>query len=215
MEQFDTLLQVAERLLGPDGCDWDKKQTFLTLQPYILEETHEVLEAVDLGDMSKIAEELGDLLYVIVFYGKLAEKEGNFSIRDILTTIREKLIRRHPHVFGDVKVDGVDDIVKNWEKIKKQEKGEKKESALDGLPPALPALVRCQKVLKRMAKAHYPPAEKPISPCSEEEIGEEILQSVLRAEISGIDAESALRRALTKWENAFRNFERTDEIIEH
>ena len=105
MKQFDELISVAEKLLSPEGCPWDLKQTFTTLQPYVLEEAHEVIEAVDLNDDSKILEELGDLLYVIVFYGKLGEKQGRFSLKDIIDTIKEKLIRRHPHIYGDVKVE--------------------------------------------------------------------------------------------------------------
>src|ERR1700720_2855460 len=122
MEQFDELLHVAEKLLSPEGCPWDLKQTFQSLQPYVLEEAHEVIEAVDLDDDQKIVEELGDLLYTIIFYGKLAEKTRRFSMEQIVSTVKEKLIRRHPHVFGDVNVENVDEVVSNWEKIKKQEK---------------------------------------------------------------------------------------------
>src|SRR3990167_9026225 len=108
MEAFSALLQVAEQLLGPNGCPWDIKQTFTSLQPYVLEEAHEVIEAVDADDDQKMIEELGDLLYTIVFYGKLGEKQGRFSMEQIVHCVRDKLVRRHPHVFGEVKVQDAD-----------------------------------------------------------------------------------------------------------
>ncbi|MBS0604015.1 MAG: MazG family protein [Verrucomicrobia bacterium] len=210
MEQFDSLLHVAEKLLGPNGCPWDQKQTFLSLQPYVLEEAHEVIEAVDADDDRKIVEELGDLLYTIVFYGKLAEKTGRFSILEIITAIREKLIRRHPHVFGEVKVQNADEVVKNWEQIKAAEKGgSRPASALDGIPPTLPSVVRAQKILKRMQRADSTLAPKDIgASASDEEIGDQLLSLILRAENGGVDAESALRRSLARIEEAFRESER-------
>jgi uncharacterized protein YabN with tetrapyrrole methylase and pyrophosphatase domain len=209
MELFDSLLHVAEKLLGPNGCPWDQKQTFLSLQPYVLEEAHEVIEAVDADDDRKIIEELGDLLYTIVFYGKLAEKSGRFSIEEIVKTIKEKLIRRHPHVFGEVKVEGVDEIVKNWEKIKAEEKKEesKQQSILDGLPPTLPTLIRAQKILKQVQRSGSGLLGEKTGPASEKHIGEELLKLVQQAEENGIDAESALRRSLTRIEDAFRKQE--------
>ncbi len=210
MEQFDSLLGVAEKLLGPSGCPWDQKQTFLSLQPYVLEEAHEVIEAVDANDDAKMIEELGDLLYTIVFYGKLAEKSGRFSIVEIVSAIKEKLIRRHPHVFGEVKVEGADEVVKNWEMIKAKEKGDAKpKSALDGIPPTIPSVIRAQKILKRMQRAESPLAPKDSSASfSEEEIGDQMLALILRAENSEIDAESAFRRSLARLEAAFRNSEK-------
>lgn len=209
MEQFDDLLRVAEKLLGPEGCPWDQQQTFLSLQPYVLEEAHEVIEAVDLNDDRKILEELGDLLYTVVFYAKLAEKQQRFSIVEIVNTIREKLIRRHPHVFGEVKVAGADEVIHNWEKIKKEEKGELgPASVLDGIPPTLSLVVRAQKVLKRMQRAGSSLAPKEnFSSASEEQIGDQLLALILRAENQGVDAESALRRSLKRIEEAFRQEE--------
>jgi MazG family protein len=208
MDQFDSLLRVADKLLGPNGCPWDIKQTFTSLQPYVLEEAHEVIEAVDANDDRKIVEELGDLLYTIVFYGKLAEKTGRFSLLEIVSAIEEKLIRRHPHVFGEVKVEGTDEVVKNWEKIKAQEKGEEKpKSVLDGIPPTLPLITRAQKILKRIQRTGSPLAPKEPSSSSEEELGNQLLALILQAENSGIDAESALRRSLSRTEEAFRRAE--------
>lgn len=209
MDQFDSLLHVAEELLGPNGCPWDQKQTFLSLQPYVLEEAHEVIEAVDADDDRKMIEELGDLLYTIVFYGKLGERTGRFTIEEIVKSIKEKLIRRHPHVFGEVKVEDADEVVKNWEKIKAAEKGKNKPpSILDGIPPTLPALVKAQKILKRIQRAGSSLLPKTDSShVSEEEIGNQLLQLIWRAEQSGVDAESALRRSLAELEGAFRDSE--------
>jgi len=209
MEQFDSLLSVAEKLLSPEGCPWDLKQTFSSLQPYVLEEAHEVIEAVDADDDTKIVEELGDLLYTIIFYGKLAEKTGRFSTADIVSSIKEKLIRRHPHVFGEVKVKGADEVLKNWEKIKLQEKGESRPvSVLDGIPPTLPSLIRAQKIIKRMQRAGSPIMPKEdLGEISEEELGSQMLALVLRAENGSVDAESAFRRSLARMEEAFRKTE--------
>jgi len=208
MEIFDSLLQVAEKLLGPNGCPWDKTQTFFTLQPYVLEEAHEVIEAVDTDDDRKIIEELGDLLYTVVFYGKLGEKSGRFSMEEIVTSIKEKLVRRHPHVFGDTQVQNTEEVVKNWEKIKAEEKKEeKKKSILDGIPPTLPAIVRAQKVLKRIQRTGSKLLEKETDKRTEQEIGDQLLKLILSAEESDVDAESALRRSLARLENAFRQSE--------
>jgi MazG family protein len=209
MDPFDSLLLIAEQLLGPDGCPWDRKQTFLSLQPYVLEEAHEVIEAVDADDDAKIIEELGDLLYTIIFYAKLAEKSGRFSIVQVVNAVREKLIRRHPHVFTQMKVEGEEEIVKNWEKIKAQEKaGSPQTSILDGIPPTLPAAVRAQKVLKKLQRVGSSLAPKQdLFSISEEEIGEGMLALILRAENSSVDAESALRRSLLRLEENFRQSE--------
>lgn len=209
MDQFDSLLDIADQLLGNNGCPWDIKQTFSSLQPYVLEEAHEVIEAVDADDDRKISEELGDLLYIIVFYGKLAEKTGRFSMADIISSIKEKLIRRHPHVFADLKVAGTDEIIKNWERIKAEEKGElRAASVLDGIPPTLPSVVRAQKILNRIQRAGSTLAPKEnFSSISEEEIGNQMLALILKAENSGLDAESALRRSSARIEEVFRKSE--------
>ena len=206
MDPFESLLGIAEKLLGPQGCPWDRKQTFLSLQPYVLEEAHEVIEAVDADDDGKIVEELGDLLYTIVFYGKLAEKNGRFSILDIIRGIEEKLIRRHPHVFGEVKVADADEVLKNWEKIKKEEKKDSPPKPKQSeLPPTLPALSRAQKILRKMQRANSPlvPKVEQLASPSEKEIGDQMLALVASAESAGVDAESALRRSLSRLEQEF------------
>ncbi len=202
MKEFDELLAVADQLLGPGGCPWDHTQTFLTLQTYVLEEAHEVVDAVDRGIDVEIIEELGDLLYTVVFYGQLAKKTNRFTMSEVINAVKEKLIRRHPHVFSDVQVEHIDDIVNNWEKIKKQEKGDQKRP-LSGVPVTLPALMRAQKIIRKMIRAHIP-IEQVALPASEavdeEGIGARILREIVRAEEAGIDAESAVRRALQHYE---------------
>ena len=208
MQEFDALLSVAETLLWPGGCPWDQKQTFATLQPYVLEEAHEVIEAVDHNDDDKIAEELGDLLYTVVFFSKVAEKEGRFSLKEIIGAIKEKLVRRHPHVFGAVKVTGVDEVMRNWEKIKKEEKSaEKRESALDGLPPTLPTLIKAQKIVKKMRRVGFPALKETEAPITESEAAVALWELVARCDQAEIDLESALRKNLKKKEEEFRSWE--------
>jgi MazG family protein len=194
MNTFDELLKIADTLLGPNGCAWDKKQTFETIKPYILEEAHELLEAIDLMDKEKIEEELGDCFYTLIFLAKLAEANGMFSLQDALQRIKEKLIRRHPHIFGDVKVESTEEIVNNWEEIKKKEG---KKNPLAEIPPSLPALARAQKVIVKLRRAKKS-AAVPSHLHSEEELGEKIWDLVEQAESAGLDAESALRKATLK-----------------
>jgi MazG family protein len=205
MEAFDALIRVADRLMGPGGCPWDHKQTFDTLKPHLLEETHEVVEAVDLGETEKMVEELGDLFYLIIFYAKIAEKQDSFSLREVIEGVCEKLIRRHPHVFGDVQVIDAEDVKINWEKIKSTEKtASARKGPFEGIPPTLPSVNRAQKIIQRM-KRIAPQFLEPTEPCGEEEIGAELFQLIVRAEGSGVDADSALRRALLHQERLFKS----------
>ena len=211
MHEFDALLEVAERLNGLDGCPWDREQNFLSLQPFVLEEAHEVIEAVDGGDDTKIVEELGDLLYTIIFYGKVAEKEGRFSIRDVLETVRKKLVRRHPHVFGEAKAKDTEEVKQHWEKIKKTEAGhEKRTSSLDGIPERLPSLAKAQKLIQKALRVKYPPfIEMKMPESSEQQIGDELVMLAIKAERCKVDVESALRRSLAVYEGEFRDWEKT------
>lgn len=206
MREFDELLKVAERLNGPDGCPWDRTQTFHSLQPYLLEEVHETIEAVDLNEDAKIIEELGDLLYTIIFYCKIAKKEKRFAIEDVLTRVREKLIQRHPHVFGETKAKNVDEVIHKWEERKLQEKAhQQRKSALDGIPETLPLLAKAQKMVSkilRKAPTFFAKPEKSANP--EDQIASELLTVIQKAQQSGIDAESALRRATSRLEQEFR-----------
>ncbi len=120
MKEFDDLLLVANTLLGPEGCPWDRKQTMHSLQTYLLEETHELMEAIDSKDIKKMEEELGDALYTLIFTAKLAEKENLFSLSQVMCLVKEKLIRRHPHIFGNVKAESAEEVMRNWEEIKKK-----------------------------------------------------------------------------------------------
>lgn len=205
MEHFDQLLKIADRLLGENGCPWDREQTFFSLQPYLLEETHELLEAIDSQSPELMAEELGDVLYALVFIAKLGEIQGLFTMADALKGVSEKLIRRHPHIFGEAEISSSDDVVKNWEAIKKQEmEGKGRKTILDGIPPSLPALPRCQKILhklKRAKSALFPKIEG--GALSEEAVGEGLWRLIAEAEASGVDAESALRRIIAKKMDAF------------
>jgi tetrapyrrole methylase family protein/MazG family protein len=205
MNKFDQLLEIAAILNGPNGCLWDHKQTFTTLQQYLLEETHEVLEAVDSNDDHKIIEELGDLLYTIIFYAKIAQKQGRFTIEEIIDGVKEKLIRRHPHVFGDQKINTEEELEQNWEKIKKEEKGKEiRVHAFDGIPPSMPLLAKAQKVLKIMMKTSFPLFKDQVaSKMSEEEISEQLLRLVFLCELNGFNAETITRRALTKKQDLF------------
>jgi tetrapyrrole methylase family protein/MazG family protein len=142
-------------LRSPQGCPWDHKQTLSSLKDHLVEESHEVLDAIDSGDRRKLCDELGDLLLQVVFQSQLCAEEGAFTLNDVATSIVEKLIRRHPHVFGATSVSGADEVLKNWEQIKKTEKGETPRSTLDGIPRSLPGLQKAHLVQKRAARVGF------------------------------------------------------------
>ena len=197
MDAFKELLEVAERLNGPDGCPWDVKQTFESLARYVLEEAHEVVDAVYNSDDEHILEELGDLFYTVIFYGKVAERQGRFTIDQIIEQLKNKLIRRHPHVFGDIKLEHDDDVVIHWERIKSQEKQKRAvKNLFDDLPKDLPILLRASKVIKRLRK-HHPEL---LPSALTKDMGERFLQLVVEAQEAGIDPESAVREALARYE---------------
>ena len=155
-ELFESLVEVIATLRGENGCPWDREQTHTSLKSTLIEETYETVEAIDSGDPEKLKEELGDLLLNIMLQAQIAAENQDFDIYDVIDTLTEKLIRRHPHVFGDVQVDDAEEVVKNWEAIKRQEAGyEDRKSALDGIPNALPALLRGQKIQKRAARVGF------------------------------------------------------------
>lgn len=200
MNPFDHLLEIADKLLGPNGCPWDREQTFATLQPYLLEETHELLEALDLKDSLKIKEELGDLLYTLIFLAKVGEKEGVFTLASSIHSIAEKLIRRHPHIFDKLKIESADEVMHNWEEIKKKE-GRK--NPIAGIPPTLPALARAQKIIDKMKRAKKIEAKKTCL-ASEEELGQALWELVREANDLGLDAEGALRRVCKNYESGWQ-----------
>ena len=150
MDEFYRLKKIVKTLREPGGCAWDREQTIESLKPYVIEEAYEVVEAIYRKDDKELCEELGDLLTQIVFVARIAEEEGRFDIEDVCKGISEKLIRRHPHVFTEDKTDDTKEILKNWERIKTEEKGDKRKSLLDDIPKSLPSIVRAFK----MAEAH-------------------------------------------------------------
>lgn len=197
MDEFKKLIAVADQLLGPQGCPWDREQTFFTLQPYLLEETHELIEAIDLKNPSKISEELGDVLYALVFIAKLGEKESTFTLADSIRSVAEKLIRRHPHIFGDKKISSTEEVEANWEEVKRKEG---KKSPIDNIPPSLPSLARAQKIIHKLRKAKSKAIEEKVS----DDLGQKIFDLVKEAEAQNIDAESALRRTCLAYEEKHR-----------
>src|SRR5580704_14332118 len=155
VEALRALNEVIEQLRAPGGCPWDREQTHRSLRPYLLEETYEVLEAIDAADSTTLREELGDLLLQVLMHSAIAmEDDGGFDIGDVADDVRAKMIHRHPHVFGDVEVDGPAGVVVNWEKLKTAEKRERL-SLLDGVPAAMPALAHAQGVQKRPARVGF------------------------------------------------------------
>src|SRR2546429_494313 len=148
-DSLQRLLDIMDKLRDPGGCPWDREQTLRTLTPYLLEEAHEVIEAIEAGDAGHHKEELGDLLFQIVFQARIAREEGKFDFAQVCDGIADKLTRRHPHVFGEVSVSGSREVVKNWERIKADErkaKGEGPRSDIGGEPTGLPALTRAERV---------------------------------------------------------------------
>ncbi len=150
------LVDIMARLRAPGGCPWDREQTPQTLRPYLLEETYEVLDAIERGSPEALRDELGDLLLQIVFHAEIAREAGQFTIADVATAIADKLERRHPHVFGDVRVAGADDVMRNWQTIKAEERRAGGDAGvLGGVPRALPALARAQKVGDRLSHVGF------------------------------------------------------------
>jgi nucleoside triphosphate diphosphatase len=161
-ERFERAVAILSRLRGPGGCPWDREQTFDSIKPYTIEETYEVLEAIDNRDWKELPGELGDLLLQVLFYAQMANDEGTFSIDDVLDRLADKLVDRHPHVFADVKADTAGEVVRNWEALKKREKekragasGNEPESALAGVSSAMPALVEAHKLSFKAANLGF------------------------------------------------------------
>jgi len=152
---IDRLLEIMRRLRAPDGCPWDREQSLESLKKNLVEETYEVIDAIDSGDRSLLREELGDLLLQVVFQSQICAEEGAFDFQAVAQSIADKLVRRHPHVFGDVKVADSEEVLKNWEQIKRLEKGDTPRSAVAGVPRHLPALHKAQQVQSRAARVGF------------------------------------------------------------
>ncbi len=157
-ESILRLIDLMARLRGPGGCPWDAKQTDTTIKAYLLEEAYEVLDAVEKSSPDDVCQELGDLLFQIVFHARLAEERGEFDLVDVMDRIAEKMIRRHPHVFGDAHVEGAEEVASNWAKIKRMENGENSDAAgqLRSIPKNLPSLLRAHRISERSSKAGIP-----------------------------------------------------------
>ncbi len=219
---------VVARLRAPGGCPWDREQTHQTLRPHLLEESYEVLAALDADDMSALKEELGDLLLQIFLHAQIATEEGDFHLTDSVQHAIAKLIRRHPHVFADVKVDSAQDVLLNWEQIKREEKGQRGEgfvSMLSGVPSALPALARALEMQRRAARVGFdwPSAEPVLAKVLEEieefrrapdasgraaELGDLLFSLVNLARWHDVDPEAALREANLRFARRFAAIER-------
>lgn len=208
MEIFKEVLELIQQLHGPKGCPWDQKQTYLSLQPYLIEEMHEVLEAIDEGSSEKMIEEIGDLLYVILFYAQIARKKKEFDLDMICSALKEKIKRRHPHVFGKKPTQNMEEIIAMWEQVKKSENpGKGRKSTLDGIPKSLPLLVKAQKIIQKLLRTSFPELPKVDRAATENEIADELLALVTKAEKAEIDLESAFRRRLGDLEEHFKDWE--------
>jgi len=232
---FEKLVGVMARLRGLGGCPWDREQTHATLRTYLIEEAYEVLDALDGADDVKFAEELGDLLLQIVFHAEMAEEEGRFNIVDVIQEIYEKMIRRHPHVFGEKQAKDAAEVLRNWEIIKKEErlaKGaveeEKAESVLDGVPRSLPGLLEGYQLTRKAARIGFDwenvdgifeklreeteelqqVLEKRGSKEIEDEVGDILFAAMNLARFLKIDPEIAMKKASGKFARRFREMER-------
>jgi tetrapyrrole methylase family protein/MazG family protein len=209
------------RLRGPGGCPWDREQTHQTLAHPLLEETHELLEAIDSGDSDAIRDELGDLLLQVVFHAEMASEDGRWDVDDVARRLTEKLIHRHPHVFADVEVSGADEVLTNWERLKAEEGSGSRRGVEDEIPVTLPALARAAKVQRRAAGwgVEWPSSEAAVvalreevgalsaaSDDAEREIGEVLFATVAVARKLGVDAESALRRTIRGFAERYERF---------
>jgi MazG family protein len=229
--KFQQLVEIMQRLRGKDGCPWDREQTFDTIKPYTLEETYEVIDAIDRRDYPGLAEELGDFMLQAVFYAQMAAEKDIFAIDDALDAINEKLIRRHPHVFGEQSAENAGDVLRIWGEVKaaeKKDRGAAKDGLLAGVPRALPALVEAQQITSRAARAgfdwenpeqvieklheelaEFDQARRNASqPELEDELGDLLFVLVNLARFVKVDPEQALRKTNAKFRQRFGYIER-------
>jgi tetrapyrrole methylase family protein / MazG family protein len=225
---FQALVDLMAKLRGPDGCPWDRKQTPESLKPFLIEECYEVVDALDDGSPDKIKEELGDLLFQIMFHARIAEEQGSFTIDDVIVTSIEKMVRRHPHVFGDAQLSTDREVLANWEEIKKKEKGyEERKSVLEGVPRHLPALLRAHSLQERAARVGFdwnridealPKLDEEMAEFKEslerkdaagieEELGDIFFMLVNISRFVEVNPEEALRKTISKFIHRFRYIE--------
>jgi uncharacterized protein YabN with tetrapyrrole methylase and pyrophosphatase domain len=213
---IDDLLRVMARLRAPDGCPWDREQNHRSIRLNAVEEVFELVDAIEAGDDDQILEELGDLLLQVVFHAQMAEEREAFNFDEIAQVITDKLIRRHPHVFEDAKVEGVAEVWDQWDAIKKKEKEgtvHERKSALDGIPRHLPALMRAHELVKKARKNNLLPEEERTR--TKTDLGEELFNLVQNAQSSGWQAEELLREEVKKQENILRNKEKARQGGKH
>lgn len=225
---FEAFAEIVAHLRAPDGCPWDKEQTHQTLRKHLLEESYETLSALDANDIDGMREEFGDLLLQIVLNSQIAYQDNEFTMTDVIKNIYDKIVRRHPHVFGDLKLDGVDGVLQNWEKLKENERKTKKEDKgmLDGVPAALPALNQAQEYQDRAARVGFDWAQidDVLDKVREEieeiktaenpeqlkgELGDLFFVLVNLARWRDVDAEAALRETNLKFKRRFGHVEKS------
>jgi tetrapyrrole methylase family protein/MazG family protein len=233
MSPFEELVSIMTRLRSPTGCPWDREQTHLTLRPYLIEEAYEVLDALDNRDDGDFRDELGDLLLQVVFHAQIATEEQRFDIDDVARAINDKLVRRHPHVFGNTRADTADEVLTNWEKIKREEKGGKsRKSVLDGLPAGMPALLHAYRIQEKVARVNFDwddvqavllkvgeeidevskALEQGDKKKIEEEMGDLLFSMVNLSRHLNVPPEDALRRSNDKFMRRFRYIEAALEL---
>lgn len=227
MNYLDELIKTIEILRSPEGCEWDRAQTHKSIRENMLEEAYEAAEAIDEGNPEHLKEELGDVLLQVLLHSQIAADDGEFNIQDVAKMLNEKLIHRHPHVFGSEKTTNTKKILANWEKLKSEEKTERKRT-LDGIPSTLPALLYCMKISKKAARAGFEwKDEKQVEECfkseiiefenaktfdeKEEELGDILFSLVNLARWNKIDPELALSKANKKF---IKRFNKLEEISE-
>ena len=226
--EFARLCEVVAQLRAPGGCPWDREQTNSSLAPALIEETYETVGAIRAKDDANLREELGDVLLLVVMHAEIAREEGRFDVADAIRSATEKLIRRHPHVFGDSDVIDSSGVVRQWEAIKLREKADTPQRFLDGIPAALPALARAQKTQKKVARVHFDwnnipdvvaKVDEEIAEVKEaiatedgeaigEEIGDTLFAIVNLARKCQLDAETLLQAATDKFISRFHELER-------
>src|SRR2546429_7146143 len=207
---INDLLKVMARLRSPTGCPWDREQDHRSLRFHAVEEVYELMDAIEGGDDHEMVEELGDLLLQVVFHCQLARERGAFDFEQVARHITDKLVRRHPHVFGNIKVKDVDEVWVNWEKIKRAEKHgtrHARPSALDGIPKHLPALLRAEKLVKKARRAKLEANGPSKRSSSRARLGRQLFELVASAQAKGWSAEDTLRAEIQKREKAWRMHE--------
>jgi MazG family protein len=227
--QFERLLEIMRRLREPGGCPWDREQTRVSLKPFLVEETYEVLEAIESADSAALQEELGDLLFQVVFHAQIASESGEFDMAALLARLADKMVSRHPHVFGEASIDTPEEALAQWEAIKQREAHQagRRRSIIDGVPRSLPSLLRAQRMTSKASRVNFdwPDARAAWSKVEEEcreaaaaldaddrgrlqdELGDVLFSIVNVARLASIDAEEALQGAIEKFRRRFTGME--------